>query len=131
MSVDTIGNFFTTIRNAIIRISHTVNVPYSKFKYEISLILLKEGYVSSVSIHQKDELRKYIVIGLKYVNNESAIHEIKQVSKPGKRVYVKSTCVPTVIGGLGVAILTTSQGVMTNKESLKKSIGGELICTIW
>lgn len=131
MSVDTVGNFFTTIRNAIARISQFVHIPYSKFKYEISLILLEEGYVTSVAIRQEGEFKKIIVIGLKYVNSESVIHEIKQISKPGKRLYVKSDSVPIVIGGLGIAILTTSCGVMSNKKSQSKNIGGELICTVW
>jgi small subunit ribosomal protein S8 len=131
MSVDTIGNFFTTIRNAIARIAKTVKIPYSHFKYKISEVLLQEGYIAGLSIQVVSDYEKYIIIELKYVNNESVIHEIKQVSTPGRRVYVNYDCTPTVIDGLGIAILTTSQGVMTNKQSKDKRIGGEFICTIW
>jgi small subunit ribosomal protein S8 len=130
MSVDSIGNFLTSIRNAIARASRFVRVPYSKFKYQISLIMLEEGFVKSVHV-EGEGIEKSIVIFFKYVSNESVIHEIKQVSKPGRRVYVKFNCLPIVIGGLGIAILTTSQGIMTNKKLKEKNIGGELICTIW
>lgn len=130
MSVDSIGNYLTSIRNAIARASRFVKVPYSKFKYQISLIMLEEGFVKSVHV-EGEGIEKSIVIFFKYVSNESVIHEIKQISKPGRRVYVKFNCLPIVIGGLGIAILTTSQGIMTNKKLKEKNIGGELICTIW
>ncbi len=130
MSVDSIGNFLTSIRNAIARASRFVKVPYSKFKYQISLIMLEEGFIKSVHV-EGEGIEKSIVIFFKYVSNESVIHEIKQISKPGRRVYVKFNCLPIVIGGLGIAILTTSQGIMTNKKLKEKNIGGELICTIW
>lgn len=130
MSVDSIGNYLTSIRNAIARASRFVKVPYSKFKYQISLIMLEEGFVKSVHV-EGEGIEKSIVIFFKYVSNESVIHEIKQISKPGRRVYVKFNCLPIVIGGLGIAILTTSQGIMTNKKLREKNIGGELICTIW
>ncbi len=130
MSVDSIGNFFTSIRNAVARASRFVKVPYSKFKYQIGLILLEEGFVKDVCI-EGDGIDKKIVVFLKYVNNESVIHEVKQVSKPGRRVYIKFNSIPIVIGGLGIAIVTTSNGVMTNKKLKEQNIGGELICTIW
>lgn len=130
MSVDSIGNFFTSIRNAVARASRFVKVPHSNFKYQIGLILLEEGFIKEVCV-EGDGIDKKIVIFLKYVNNESVIHEVKQVSKPGRRVYIKFNCIPIVIGGLGIAILTTSKGVMTNKKLKEQNIGGELICTIW
>lgn len=130
MSVDSIGNFLTSIRNSIARAARFVKIPYSKFKYQISLILLEEGFIKSVQV-EGEGIEKNIVIYLKYVSNESVIHEIKQISKPGKRIYIKFNCIPTVIGGLGIAILTTSQGIMTNKQLKEKNIGGELICTVW
>lgn len=130
MSVDSIGNFFTSVRNAIARASRFVKIPYSNFKHKISLILLEEGFIKDVLV-EGDGIEKKIVIFLKYVNNESVIHEVKQISKPGRRVYIKFNSIPVVIGGLGIAIVTTSHGVMTNKQLKEKNIGGELVCTIW
>lgn len=130
MSVDSIGNFFTSIRNAVARASRFVKVPYSKFKYQIGLILLEEGFIKEIRV-EGDGIEKKIVVFLKYVNNESVIHELSQVSKPGRRVYIKFNSIPIVIGGLGIAIVTTSQGIMTNKKLKEKNIGGELICTVW
>jgi small subunit ribosomal protein S8 len=130
MSIDTIGNFLTSIRNSIARVSRFVKVPYSKLKHNIALTLLKEGFIKDVSI-EGEGVEKKLVIGLKYVNNESVIHEIVQISTPGRRVYIKSTCIPTVIGGLGIAIMTTNKGIMTNKQVRELKIGGEIICTVW
>lgn len=130
MSVDSIGNFFTSIRNAVARAARFAKIPYSKFKHEIALILLQEGFIKEVII-EGEGIEKKLVLMFKYVNNESVIHEIKQVSTPGRRVYIKSNAIPTVIGGLGIAIATTSQGVMTNKKLKEKNIGGELICAVW
>ena len=131
MSVDTVGNFLTTIRNATFRASRTVVVPYSKFKYEIALILQQEGFVKDVLVKAVDEIRKEIVIQLKYVNNESVIHAIDQISKPGRRIYASAQSVPSVIGGLGIAVVSTSNGVMTDKTARKKGVGGEVVCAVW
>lgn len=130
MSIDSIGNFLTSIRNSILRASRFVKVPYSKFKHEIVNILLEEGYIKDCKI-EENGVFKNIIIFLKYINNESVIHELTQISKPGQRCYIKFNSVPVVIGGLGIAIVTTSQGVMTNKKLKEKKIGGELVCTIW
>lgn len=130
MSIDSIGNFLTTIRNSIERAARFVKVPYSKFKHEIVQILLEEGYIKDFKFEENGHF-KNIIIFLKYVNNESVIHELVQVSKPGQRCYIKFNHIPVVIGGLGLAIITTSQGVMTNKKIKEKKIGGELVCTIW
>jgi small subunit ribosomal protein S8 len=130
MSIDSIGNFLTMIRNSIARASRFVKVPYSNFKHEIVKILLEEGYIRAFQV-EENGCFKNIIIFLKYVNNESVIHELVQISTPGQRCYIKFNNIPVVIGGLGIAIITTSEGVMTNKQIKEKKIGGELICTIW
>lgn len=129
MSIDTIGNFLTSIRNAISRAKRNVVVPHSKMKHAIALVLKEEGFVGDVRVQGED--KKELVVFLKYVQNESSIHEIKQVSKPGRRVYVQESCIPVVVGGLGVAIITTNKGIMTNKAARVHGIGGEIICTVW
>jgi small subunit ribosomal protein S8 len=130
MSVDSIGNFLTSVRNAVSRAARIVEVPYSKFKHEIANILLREGFINNIAI-AGEGIEKKLVISFKYVKNESVIHEITQISKPSRRVYVKSNAVPTVINGLGVAIFTTNLGLMTNNQLKEKKIGGEFICTVW
>jgi small subunit ribosomal protein S8 len=130
MSIDSVGNFLTSVRNAVARAARMVNVPYSKFKHEIANILFQEGFIKDISI-VGEGIEKRLVLSFKYVKNESVIHEITQISKPSRRVYVKSNAIPTVIDGLGVAIFTTNLGLMTNNQLKEKKIGGEFICTIW
>ncbi len=130
MSIDNVGNFLTSVRNAVARAARMVNVPYSKFKHEIANILFQEGFIKDISI-VGEGIEKRLVLSFKYVKNESVIHEIRQISKPSRRVYVKSNAIPTVIDGLGVAIFTTNLGLMTNNQLKEKKIGGEFICTIW
>jgi small subunit ribosomal protein S8 len=130
MSVDSMGNFLTSIRNVVARAGRSVSIPFSLLKHQVALILLQEGFIKDMQI-VGEGIDKKLVLVLKYVDNESAIHEIKQISTPGRRVYVKSSCIPTVIGGLGVAVVTTNKGVMTDKKARELKVGGELICTIW
>ncbi len=130
MSIDSVGNFLTSVRNAVARAARMVNVPYSKFKHEIANILFQEGFIKDISI-VGEGIEKRLVLSFKYVKNESVIHEITQISKPSRRVYVKSNAIPTVIDCLGVAIFTTNLGLMTNNQLKEKKIGGEFICTIW
>ncbi len=130
MSVDSVGNFLTSIRNAVARAARTVDVPYSKFKHEISSIFLQEGFIKNIEV-VGEGIEKRLVLFFKYVKNESVIHEITQISKPSRRVYIKSNVIPTVIDGLGIAVFTTNQGLMTNKQLKEKKIGGEFICTLW
>lgn len=130
MSIDSVGNFLTSVRNAVARAARMVSVPYSKFKHEIANILFQEGFIKDISI-VGEGIEKKLVLSFKYVKNESVIHEIRQISKPSRRVYVKSNAIPTVIDGLGIAIFTTNLGLMTNNQLKEKKIGGEFICTIW
>lgn len=130
MSVDSVGNFLTSLRNSIARVNCLVKVPYSKFKNEIANVLLQEGFLKNVYF-EGEGIEKKLILVLRYIHNESVIHEITQISKPGRRVYKKVSLMPTVVGGLGIAILATNKGVMTNKQAKELKVGGEIICTIW
>jgi small subunit ribosomal protein S8 len=130
MVVDTIGNFLTIIRNGTRVGKRIVSAPYSKMRNEIAAILKKEGFIKNFSISGIGTA-KLLQIDLKYVDSESVIHEIKRMSTPGKRLYTQVHNVKPVIGGLGISIITTSKGVMTDKDAKKQQVGGEVICTIW
>lgn len=130
MSMDVIGDFLTVIRNGIMASMPTVNSSYSNFKYQIASILKNEGFIREVVI-EGDGAKKVIKVVLKYVGNESVIHEIKRISTPGRRFYAGVTQVAPVIGGLGISILTTNRGVMTHKQARQLKVGGEIICTVW
>ena len=130
MSVDTIGNFLASIRNILARAGKSVSVPYSSMKNRIAEVMKSEGFIKEIQI-SGEGIDKKLTLILKYVDNESVIHELNQVSKPGRRVYVNVSSIPTVIGGLGIAIMTTNKGVITNKKAKQDLIGGEIICTIW
>jgi small subunit ribosomal protein S8 len=128
--MDVIGDFLTIIRNGIAVSRLSVTVPYSKLKNSIVDILKNEGFIKDFSI-EADGTKKSLRIFLKYVDGESVIHEISRVSKPGRRMYRGFSDLKPVVGGLGVSILTTSHGVLTNKQAKARSVGGEVICTVW
>jgi small subunit ribosomal protein S8 len=130
MSMDTIGNFLTIIRNGVHVSKPFVVVPHSRMNKAIADILLKEGFIRSVQDIEEGG-KKVLKIVLKYVGGESAIHELKRVSKLSRRHYAGVGAVKPVIGGLGVSILTTNRGVITQKEAKKLGVGGEVICTVW
>ena len=126
---DVIADMLTRIRNALMAKHETVEIPASNTKKAIADILLREGYVSDVKI--EDGVRGTIVITLKYENGKKVISGLKRVSKPGLRVYVGTDEVPQVLGGLGIAILSTSKGIMTGKEAKKAHQGGEVLAYVW
>ena len=126
---DVIADMLTRIRNALSAKHETVEIPASNTKKAIAGILLKEGYISDVKI--EDGVQGTIVITLKYENGRSVISGLKRVSKPGLRVYVGTDEVPQVLGGLGIAILSTSKGIMTGKEAKKAHQGGEVLAYVW
>lgn len=130
MSMDTVGNFLTIIRNGVQISKPFVMVPQSKMNKAIADILLKEGFIRSAQEVEEDS-KKVLKIGLKYVGGESAIHELKRVSKLSRRNYSGVSEIKPVIGGLGISILTTNRGVITQKEAKKLGVGGEVICTVW
>ena len=129
---DPIADMLTRIRNANTAKHEKVNVPASKMKISIAEILLKEGYIKSYEIVDAGPA-KDIVITLKYGKdkNEKILTGLKRISKPGLRVYANSEELPKVLGGLGTAIISTNQGVITDKEARKQNVGGEVLCFIW
>ncbi|MFH5186626.1 30S ribosomal protein S8 [Paenibacillus sp. TAB 01] len=128
---DPIADMLTRIRNANVVRHETVEIPASKVKREIAEILKKEGFIRDAE-YIEDNKQGIIRLFLKYgPNNERVISGLKRISKPGLRVYTKSQEVPRVLGGLGIAIISTSQGVMTDKEARQSKAGGEVVCYVW
>ncbi|MEM7361994.1 MAG: 30S ribosomal protein S8 [Bacteroidota bacterium] len=134
MVTDPIANYTTSIRNALQRGKNFVHVPHSKIKEEITKILKEQGYIHNYEVQEASSPQGKIKIALKYSIEDKkrpAIHRIQRVSTPGLRKYQKASELPHVLNGLGIAIVTTSQGVMTDKEARKKKIGGEILCNIY
>ncbi len=128
---DPVADFLTRLRNANSAYHETVSLPYSKLKAGIAEILKSEGYIAAVKV-ETAEVGKTLTVDLKYgPNRERSIAGIKRVSKPGLRVYAKSTELPRVLGGLGIAILSTSSGLLTDRQAAKKGVGGEVIAYVW
>jgi small subunit ribosomal protein S8 len=128
---DPVADFLTRLRNANSAFHEEINLPYSKLKANIAEILKAEGYIAAITITDA-EVGKNLNIELKYgPNRERSISGIKRVSKPGLRVYAKSTEIPRVLGGLGIAILSTSSGLLTDRQATKKGVGGEVIAYVW
>ena len=130
MVTDPIADMLTRIRNANQMRYKEVEVPASKMKNEIARILKSEGFITDYRV-KKNNIQDILVLSLKYVDKERVITGLKRISKPGLRVYVKAEEVPYVLNGLGIAIISTSKGVMTDKESRKSSLGGEVLAYIW
>ena len=128
---DPIADMLTRIRNACMASFEAVDIPASKLKQEISRILKEEGYIREIKIIN-DQVQDILRLYLKYDNaNRPIINNLKRISKPGRRVYVKKDDIPRVLGGLGIAILSTSKGIMTDKNTRKAQLGGEVLCYIW
>ena len=127
---DPIADMLTRVRNAIQRKHATVLVPASKLKLEILRVLKEEGYISDFE-KIEDEKQGMISITLKYVNKTSVIKGLKRISKPGLKVYAKRNELPKVLNGLGVAIVSTSGGVMSDREARQKNLGGEVLAFVW
>ena len=129
---DPIADMLTRIRNANTAKHDTVDVPASKIKTEIARILLDEGYIKAYEIVE-DGVVKTIKITLKYGadKNQKVISGLKRISKPGLRVYAGRDEIPSVLGGLGIAILSTNQGIVTDKEARKLKVGGEVLAFVW
>ena len=128
---DTIADMLTRIRNANQMRYKEVEVPASKMKLEIARILKEEGFIADFKV-KKNDVQNIIVLSLKYgEKKERVITGLKRISKPGLRVYAKAEEVPTVLNGLGIAIMSTSKGVMTGKDAKKQSLGGEVLAYIW
>jgi small subunit ribosomal protein S8 len=128
---DPIADMLTRVRNANSAHHDTVSMPYSKLKKNIAEILQAEGYIASWQVEEA-EVGQTLTLDLKYgPNRERSIAGVRRVSKPGLRVYAKSTNLPKVLGGLGVAILSTSTGLLTDKQAHEKGVGGEVLAYVW
>lgn len=129
MLTDPIADMLTRIRNASMIRKKEVAVPFSNIKMAIAQLLVREGYL--VKAEEVKEIHPMIVLTLKYDQGEPAIHEINRVSKPGSRRYVKHDQIKQVLNGYGIALISTPQGVMTNKDAMKARLGGEIMCEVF
>ena len=126
---DPISDMLARIRNAHMALLPTVELPHSRIKTDIAQILKKEGYISEVTVEGKAV--KTLKLKLKYSGKKGTIDGLRRISTPGLRRYVSATEIPRVRGGLGIAIVSTSQGVMSGQDARKKNVGGELVCYVW
>ena len=129
--VDPIGDMITRIRNAQMRLLNKVIIPSSKFRVKILDVLKQEGYISDYKISGEASKKSSISIDLKYYNGLPVIKEIKRISKPGRRINAKASSIPKIQNGLGLAIVSTSKGIMTDNDARNKNIGGEIICRVF
>ena len=131
---DPIADMLTRLRNANQAYHDSVTMPYSKLKAGVAEILQQEGYIASWKVEEPEEgeVGKSLVLTLKYgQNRERSLAGVRRISKPGLRVYAKSTSLPKVLGGLGVAIISTSQGLLTDRQANQKGVGGEVLAYVW
>jgi small subunit ribosomal protein S8 len=130
---DPIADMLTRIRNANVAMHDDVTMPSSKLKESLAAVLQKEGYIQSFRVDQEEgKPSKTLTIDMKYSEaRERVITGIRRVSKPGLRVYTKADAVPRVLGGLGVAVVSTSKGLLTDREARRQRIGGEILCYVW
>ena len=130
MMPDPIADMLTRIRNGNNAKHKSVEIPASNMKKDLAQMLLDEGYIKGYNVTE-DSKQGMITIDLKYVDDQRVISGIKRISRTGRRVYVKADEVPRVLGGLGIAIISTSKGIMTDKEARNEAVGGEVICYVW
>jgi len=131
MLTDPIADMLTRIRNSVMIRAEKVDIPASKMKLEIAKIMKEEGFIRAYKI-LKDKKQGILRVTLKYApDNEPLISGIKKISKPGRRVYVGRDTVPMVMGGVGISVLTTSKGLMSDRTCRRENVGGEVLCYIW
>jgi len=129
--MDPIGDMFTRIRNGQMRFLNTIDLPASNFRLKILEVLKQEGYITNYALEKNEKNKKNLKVDLKYYEGHPVIKEIKRVSKPGRRVYSKADSIPKIQNGLGLAILSTPKGVMSDIEARKNNLGGEIICKVF
>ena len=129
--MDPIGDMFTRIRNGQLRLLTKVEMPSSNFRLKVLEVLKNEGFISSFYIEKKDNNKISLIVDLKYYEGIPVIKEIKRVSKPGRRVFSRATSIPRIQNGLGLAIISTNKGVMSDIEARKNNVGGEIICRVF
>lgn len=127
--MDTIGDMLTSLRNANLALRPSVRVPHSKLKQGVVAMLKREGYIEDFVV--LGNIKKTIEMTLKYKGRRGVIAGIQRISRPGLRHYVGAADVPSVLGGMGISILSTSSGVMTGRDAKKKNVGGEVLCHVW
>jgi len=129
--VDPISDMLSRIRNAQMRLLSNVQIPSSKFRAKILEVLKKEGYISNYKLLSDEKNKSSLSVDLKYNNGLPVIKEIKRISKPGRRIYARASSIPKVQNGLGLAIVSTSKGIMSDSEARNQNIGGEIICRVF
>jgi small subunit ribosomal protein S8 len=129
--MDPIGDMFTRIRNGQLRLLTKVEMPSSTFRLKVLEVLKNEGFISSYHIEKKDNNKVSLIVDLKYYDGIPVIKEIKRVSKPGRRVFSRADSIPRIQNGLGLAIISTNKGVMSDIEARKNNVGGEIICRVF
>ena len=129
--MDPIGDMFTRIRNGQLRLLTKVEMPSSNFRLKVLEVLKNEGFISSYHIEKKENNKVSLIVDLKYYEGTPVIREIKRVSKPGRRVYSRATSIPRIQNGLGLAIISTNKGIMSDIEARKNNVGGEIICRVF
>lgn len=128
---DPISDMLTRVRNAVSACHESVSIPHSRLKAEIARILKREGYITDFAVEQEGG-RSYLKLKLKYGRaNKAVIRGLSRISKPGLRQYVGSDEIPKVFGGIGLAILSTSRGLLTDREARRSKLGGEVVCYVW
>ena len=129
--VDPIGDMITRIRNAQLRALNNVAIPSSKFRARVLDVLKREGYISNYKSLSDNKNKESLLVDLKYNNGLPVIKEIKRVSRPGRRIYAKADSIARIQNGLGLAIVSTSKGIMSDTDARTKNIGGEIICRVF
>jgi|TARA_B110000881_G_scaffold133361_1_gene117288 small subunit ribosomal protein S8 len=129
--MDPIGDMFTRIRNGQMRSLSKVEIPSSNFRLKILEVLKSEGFITNFYLEKKENNKKSLMVDLKYYEGTPVIREIKRISKPGRRVYSRATSIPKIQNGLGLAIISTTKGVMSDVDARKNNIGGEVICRVF
>ena len=128
---DPIGDMITRIRNAQLRTLYNVKVPSSKYRAKVLEVLKQEGYISNYKLLPDSKNKSSLVVDLKYYKGFPVIKEIKRVSRPGRRVYARADSIPKIQNGLGLAIVSTSMGIMSDSDARIKNVGGEIICRVF
>ncbi len=133
MQTDPIADMLTRIRNANRALHETAEMPSSRLKAEIARLLKEEGYIRDYQVERRDEMPyDTLVVELKFGRNrERVITDLKRISKPGRRVYARKDRLPRVLGGMGISILSTSQGLITSRTAAERGVGGEVVCFVW
>ncbi len=131
MSIDIIGDFLTVIRNGIMASKRWVHMPHSKEKAGIAKVLLEQGYIRTFEQAKDAKDKDILRVQLKYVDGVSSIHEITRKSRPGRRAYESVDKLTKVVGGLGVSILSTNKGIITDRQARAFNVGGEVLCHVW